>query len=140
MRKQHARKRSRRKNDVTFEIAFYENVLKEAPDFIEALAALGDLYTKAGYWQKGLEADLKLFTLRPKDPVVLYNLACSYALLNQPRPALNALCKAIEFGYDDFTHLKNDADLENLLKDEHVQAHLKKLEQRKKKSSHETPS
>ena len=131
MRKEHAVKNSR-KNDVEFEVAFYEGILRRAPDFIEALSVVGDLYTKTGHWQKGLEIDLHLTQLRPEDPIVLYNLACSYALLNQTRPALQALCKAVEFGYDDFAHLKNDADLENLLKDEHVQAYIRELEKKKK--------
>ena len=134
MRKEHTPKVSKKKDDVEFEIAFYENILKETPDFIEALVAIGDLYTKAGYWQKGLEVDLKLFALRPQDPIVLYNLACSYALLNQTPAALGALTKAIEFGYNDFEHLRSDADLENLLKDFHVQEFIKTIEKKKKPS------
>lgn len=134
MRKDHAPKSSRKKDDIDFEIAFYEGVLRFAPDFVQALVAVGDLYTRSGHWQKGLEADLRLVGLRPEDPIVLYNLACSYALLNQTRLSLNALSKAIEFGYDDFVHLRNDADLENLLKDEHVQAFIKELEKKKRPS------
>ncbi len=127
-------KSAKKKEDVDFQIAFYEGVLKCAPHFIEALAAVGDLYTKTGYLQKGLDADLRLASLRQDDPIVFYNLACSHALLNQTRFALAALSKAIEFGYDDFAYLKKDPDLENLLKDEQVQAFIKELE-RKKKSS-----
>ena len=125
---------ARKKDDIEFEIAFYENILKETPDFIEALMAIGDLYTRAGFWQKGLEMDLKLTRLRPDDAVVFYNLACSYALLNQTRPALSALSKAIEFGYNDFKHLREDPDLENLLKDEQVQEFLAQIERKRKTS------
>jgi tetratricopeptide (TPR) repeat protein len=133
MRKEHVPKAPRR-NDIEFEIAFYEKILKEAPHFIQALTAVGDLYTKAGHWQKGLEVDLALSKLRSDDPIILYNLACSYALLNQTRAALNALAKAIEHGYDDFAYMRKDADLQNLLKDEHVQAFIKDLERKKKTS------
>ena len=63
---------------------------------------------------------------------MFYNLACSYALLNQTRPALAALTKAIECGYDDFEHLRQDSDLENLLKDEHFQRFIKQIEKKKK--------
>jgi uncharacterized protein HemY len=52
MRKEHAPKISRKKEDIDFEIAFYENILKDTPNFIEALSAIGDLYTRAGLWQK----------------------------------------------------------------------------------------
>jgi tetratricopeptide (TPR) repeat protein len=135
VRKEHAPKAPRKKDDIDFEIGFYESILKDTPNFIEALSAIGDLYTKAGYWQKGLDVDIKLTKLRSDDPIVHYNLACSYALLNQTRPSLNALLKAIEYGYDDFEYLKADTDLENLLKDEHVQAFIKDLEKKQKKKS-----
>jgi len=132
MRKEHAPKNTRKKEDVDFEIAFYEGIIKDTPMFIEALSVLGDLYTKAGLWQKGLEVDLKLSRLRPDDALVFYNLACSYALLKQTRAALAALSRAIEFGYDDFEYLQNDSDLDNLLQDEHFRQYIKKLEKKKK--------
>lgn len=132
MRKEHAPKISRKREDIDFEITFYENILKSTPCFIEALGAIGDLYTRAGLWQKGLEVDLKLSRLRPEDAIVHYNLACSYALLNQTRAGLAALIKAIDFGYDDFEHLKSDTDLDNLLKDEHFQQYIKQLGKKKK--------
>ncbi|MBI3315144.1 MAG: hypothetical protein HYZ86_04325 [Candidatus Omnitrophica bacterium] len=127
----HTPKVDRKKEDTEFEIGFYEKIIADTPNFIEALAALGDLYTKAGYWQKGLDVDTRLSGLKPDDPVISYNLACSYALLNQTRAAWNALSKAIELGYDDFRHLRSDGDLENLLKDAHVQAFIKQLEKKK---------
>lgn len=132
MRKEHTKKLPKLKDDIDFEIAFYANVLKEAPNFIEALVVMGDLYTRVGYWQKGLDVDVKLSKLRPHDPNVLYNLACSYALLNQTRASLAALAQAIEYGYDDFAYLRQDADLSNLLKDSHVQSFLKDMEKKKK--------
>lgn len=132
MRKEHASKNIRKKQDTDFEIAFYESILKDTPDFIEALIVLGDLYTKTGLWQKGLEVDLKLSRLRPEDALVFYNLACSYALLKSTRMALGALTRAIEFGYDDFEYLKADTDLDNLLKDEHFGQYIKQLEKKKK--------
>ena len=134
-RKEQSTRNFFKKDDIEFEIAFYEGILINTPNFIEALSAIGDLYTRAGYWQKGLDVDLKLSRLRPQDPVVQYNLACSYALLNQIRLSLSALSKAIELGYDDFAHLKNDADLENLLKDKHVQAFIKDMEKQRKLSA-----
>ena len=71
-----------------------------------------------------------------EDALVFYNLACSYALLNQTRAALGALTKAIGLGYDDFEHLKGDTDLDNLLKDEHFQQYIKQLEKKKKIAKH----
>jgi len=101
----------------TFEIRFYEKVLKNSPNFVEALIILGDLYTKKGLYRKGLEVDLRLVKLRPRDSVVFYNLACDYSLLNEIDKALDALRKALDLGYDDFSYLKIDKDLKNLRKD-----------------------
>lgn len=134
MRKEHAPKASRKKDDIEFEISFYENILRDTPDFIEALSAIGDLYTRAGLWQKGLDVDLRLSKLRPDDSMVFYNLACSYALLSDTRMALVSLTRAIELGYDDFEYLRSDADLENLMKDAQVQAFIKQVEKKNKPS------
>ncbi|MEI7998180.1 MAG: hypothetical protein WCH62_01560 [Candidatus Omnitrophota bacterium] len=140
MRKEHAPKLAKKKDDIDFEITFYESILKETPNFIEALVAIGDLYTKAGFWQKGLEVDLKLVVLRGDDPIIYYNLACSYALLNQTRLALSSLSKAIDLGYNDFKHLREDPDLENLLKDQQVQEFLAQVERKRKASKKPTSS
>lgn len=101
-------------NDVDFEIKFYEGVVKTNPDFVDALSALGDLYTKKGLFEKGLEIDVRLSRLKPKDPMVLYNLACSYALLDHLNSSFNAIKKSIKCGYDDFDYLFKDKDLEKL--------------------------
>lgn len=103
--------------DLEFEIKFYENILKDNPDFVEALIALGDAYTKNGRYEEGLKVDQKLAKLKPKDPVVFYNLACSYSLLKELDVSLEALRKAIKLGYDDFSYIQKDLDLENLRQD-----------------------
>lgn len=115
-----------KKNDdeVDFQIHFYESILKEAPDFIEALIVIGDLYTKKGMTQKGLEADLRLSRLRPDDEMILYNLACSYSLLQEVDKAFGAVKLALECGYDDLNYLEVDDDLEHLRKDARFQEYL----------------
>jgi tetratricopeptide (TPR) repeat protein len=104
--------------DTDFEIQFYEALLKEKPDFLEALIALGDLYTQKGLHEKGLEIDQRLLQLRPEDPIILYNLACSYSLLNDIEKALSVIKLAIRCGYDDLNHLEQDNDLTNLRSDQ----------------------
>ena len=102
--------------DTQFEIGFFEGVLRQSPDFIEALAVLGDLYTKEGLYEKGLQMDERLAKLRPDD-IVFYNLACSYALVNDLPRARQAMARAFELGYCDFKSLKQDPDLASLLAD-----------------------
>jgi tetratricopeptide (TPR) repeat protein len=97
--------------NIDFEIAFYEALLEKAPDFLQALIALGEAYTKKGMFEKGLEVDQKLRSLMPLDEVVHYNLACDYALLKDSDQGLRALEKAIVLGYRDFRYMESDDDL-----------------------------
>ena len=103
--------------DLDFQIEFYEKILEEKPDFIDTLIALADAYTKRGLYQKGLQLDLRLSKLKKNDPIVYYNLACSYSLLEEIENSLKSLEKAIYLGYDDFGYMKKDPDLENVRKD-----------------------
>ncbi len=103
--------------DLDFEISFYQELLKENPNFVDALIALGNTYTKKGRYKEGLEVDKKLIQLKPDEPIVYYNLACSCSLLRMPQPCLDALKKAIELGYRDFDFMEEDPDLEFIRKD-----------------------
>jgi len=103
------------------EIQFYEGVLREKPNHIDALKVLGHLYTRNKQYGQGLMLDLKLKKLLPHDPVVNYNLACSYALLGRTEQALNALREAILFGYTDYRHMMKDPDLKALQDSEEFQ-------------------
>lgn len=119
-----------KQSDIDFEIAFYEGVVGKKPDFLQALIMLGDLYTKKGCYEKGLDIDLRLAALRPKDPYILYNLACSYSLTGQVEAAFSAVKCAVENGYTDFRHMERDPDLNNLMNQHYFQRYfsgLKKL-------------
>ena len=124
------KKRNSEKIDYDFEISFYEKLLEKRPHFIQALIALGNAYTQRGDYEKGLEIDLRLSRLRKDDPVVYYNLACSYSLLGRIDEALSSLKKSIELGYEDFNYLRGDPDLENLKKDKRFQCLFKKAASR----------
>ena len=106
------------KKELVFDIRFFEGVVSRAPRFVEALAALGDAYTKIGAYNKGLRIDQRLVKLRPSDPVVWYNLACSHALTDQKDAAFAALDQAVRCGYSDWAHMRQDRDLESLRQDE----------------------
>jgi len=107
----------RKEKDLDFEIRFYEGILKRDPDIVDVLILLGNAYTQRGYHEKGLEVDLRLSRLRPEDPVVFYNLACSYSLLGQIGSALESLEKALALGYNDLKFLMTDPDMENVRND-----------------------
>ena len=97
-----------------FDVRFFEDLLARFGDQYEVLAALGELYTRTGRHREGLAVDRRLAALRPRDSTVLYNLACSLALLNQKSHAFDALRRAVELGYRDHEHMASDPDLESL--------------------------
>lgn len=107
-------RRSKTQELIDFEIAFYEKLLCAYPDFIDALIPLGDAYTRRGLHEKGLKVDLQLTQLRGHDPLMWYNLACSYSLLKHTNESLEALHRAVELGYADLDYLQKDPDLSNV--------------------------
>ncbi|HUJ72184.1 MAG TPA: hypothetical protein VLZ30_08055 [Verrucomicrobiae bacterium] len=111
------RGRSAKKEDLEFEIRFFEGISHRDPGFIEALQILGDAYTKTGQWEKGLRIDKRLAKLCPDNPLVFYNLACSYSLLKHLDEAFAALRQAVRLGYNDARWLIKDPDLDNLRQD-----------------------
>ena len=66
--------------------------------------------------------DQRLARLEPGNPLVFYNLACSYSLTDEFDRAVHALNQALELGYRDFAWLAKDPDLKKL------RAHPKFLE------------
>jgi tetratricopeptide (TPR) repeat protein len=112
-----------------FEIGFFERARRREPDCEPVLEALGHAYTQHGRLEEGLEVDRRLAELRPEDPIVQYNLACSYALLGSKEDGLEALGRAIELGYDDLEHLESDRDLDGIRDDERFAELVKKIRQ-----------
>lgn len=102
--------------DLDFEIGFYEGLVKDKPDFLDALVCLGDAYTRRGSYRKGLEVDRRLVQLEPENPWFHYNLSCSCSLLGMLEDSARALTRAIKFGYRDFSFMHRDPDLEQLRK------------------------
>jgi len=106
----------REQRDLDVEIGFFEGLVSRDPSYVEALQILGDTYTRRGKFVDGLKVDEHLSKLRPDDPLVLYNLACSYALTRRHEQAISALIRAIDHGYADFRWIAKDPDLKALRK------------------------
>jgi tetratricopeptide (TPR) repeat protein len=104
------------KRDLDIEIGFLEGIVQRDTTYVDALQLLGDDYTKRGKYLSGLNIDQKLSTLRPRDPLVFYNLACSLCLTGNFKEAAEALEQAINLGYRDFKWLAEDPDLHDLRK------------------------
>ncbi|MFC1646238.1 tetratricopeptide repeat protein [Candidatus Omnitrophota bacterium] len=106
--------KNKKENSEKFEVEFYEKIIQERPNFVEALKVLAAIYTKSGEYKKGLELDKRLTGLLPSDYIVYYNLACSYSLLGDIDNSLKNIKRAIELGYNDFDYMNKDPDLSNL--------------------------
>ena len=112
-----SRKLSRKEvRDLEVKITFFEGVVRRDPRFVEALQILGDHYTQRGKYDHSLKVDQQLSRLEPRNPLVFYNLACSYSLNGDFGLAAASLDKALTLGYRDFKWLARDPDLRQLRK------------------------
>lgn len=98
-------------DEYKFEILFYESLDHRDPMDGRVIEILAQLYTKVGRNADGLSMDLRLSKVRPNDPMVHYNLACSLALVGQCEESVNTLKHSIQMGYKDFTWMVKDPDL-----------------------------
>ncbi len=107
--------------------------MRRDPDYVDALQLLGDHYTQRGRFTEGLHVDERLAQLEPANPLVFYNLACSYSLTDEFDRAFRALNQAIELGYRDFTWLTKDPDMKKLRAQPAFQELKEKIRKLKKK-------
>ena len=106
----------RETRDLDVKIEFIEGIVRRDPKYVEALQLLGDHYTQRGRFEQGLKVDEQLSQLEPTNPLVFYNLACSYSLIGEVDLAAASLDKALLLGYRDFKWLAKDPDLQALRK------------------------
>jgi TolB-like protein/Flp pilus assembly protein TadD len=71
------------------------------------LVAMGDLERAKSWLHRAIEMD-------PDDPVLLYNVACNLATINETDAAFDYLEKVVEAGTVSPAWVRNDADLDNL--------------------------
>jgi tetratricopeptide (TPR) repeat protein len=111
-----ARKKMSRveQRELDTKIEFIEGLVRRDPNYVDALQLLGDHYTQRGRIGEGLKVDERLARLEPQNPLVFYNLACSYSLAGDFDQAAGALDKALQLGYRDFEWLAKDPDLKPL--------------------------
>lgn len=114
--KKNAKKKMSREQqrDLDTKIEFIEGLVRRDPNYVDALQILGDHYTQRGRIVEGLKVDERLARLEPGNPLVFYNLACSYSLSGELDHAAKALEKALQLGYHDFEWLAKDPDLKSL--------------------------
>ncbi len=102
--------------ELDVKIGFLEGLVARAPQYVEALEILGDHYTQSGRYAQSLKVDQRLSRLEPRNPLVFYNLACSYSRNGAFDRSVAALQRALALGYRDFKWMARDPDLRRLRK------------------------
>ncbi len=57
-------------------------------------------------YDKALENFSEALKLDPRNPAILFNMACLYSLEEKEKEALEALDKAVQYGFDDFSRIE----------------------------------
>ncbi|MFP6907176.1 MAG: macro domain-containing protein [Verrucomicrobiota bacterium] len=104
----------KKQRDREVEINFLASVSRRLPENVQVLRPLAGMLNLQGRYAEGLQADLQLARLRPRDSEVWYNLGCSYALLQRATDAMDALQQAIDLGYTNIHQMFKDQDLKIL--------------------------
>ena len=99
----------------------WRDAARKFEDYARAHPQKGRAWFNVGYAslagdrpEAAVEAFKKALDLGYRKPTTMYNLACSYARLDQKDPAFDWLFKALDAGFDGTGTLRGDDDLDNL--------------------------
>ncbi len=92
-------------------ISALENQLKQVPEDARARILLSSDYAELGRVDDALKELNLAMTLRANEASILYNAACTYAMLQRKEQAMDALRKAWEAGFKDAIWARKDPDL-----------------------------
>jgi serine/threonine protein kinase len=88
-----------------------ENQVAKVPEDARARSLLANFYSQIGRTEDAVREMQFAVALRPTDPTLHYNTACTYCALGRKSDALESLRKAWEFGYRDSVWVRRDPDL-----------------------------
>jgi tetratricopeptide (TPR) repeat protein len=91
-----------------------EKQLDSVPEDVRARMLLAGYYAATGRSEESVRQLQTAVALRPRDSNVLYNAACTYALLKGPEEALEMLKAAKDAGWANLDWAKRDPDLISL--------------------------
>jgi TolB-like protein/Flp pilus assembly protein TadD len=91
-----------------------KSYLKTDPNEARAHIFMATANAWLGEKDSALKAGSKAEELNPDDPVMMYNLACLYSLLNEGDRAVEWLKKSVHHGRRDFEWMKRDPALTNI--------------------------
>ena len=91
--------------------------LLQNPDDARQRMLYATALAEIGHNDEALREGAQAQDLSPNDPAMLYNVACVYSRLGERRRAIEALGQAVAAGYENFSWLRNDPDLDALRED-----------------------
>ena len=84
------------------------------PDDARACNLGSGLHAKLGHNEKALEYAERSLAIDPEDPMLLYNVACTYSCLGKTDDALSCLERAVDKGFGHQEWIDHDSDLDAL--------------------------
>ena len=99
------------------EIRMLEHQLEIVPEDVRARSLLAADYANSGRSEDAVRHLEMTVALRPNDSNVLYNAACTYAVLGKKAETLDLLRRALACGYANFAWPHQDPDLKFLHND-----------------------
>ncbi len=91
-----------------------EGQIAKVPEDARARSLLSNYYSQIGRRDDAVREMQFAIALRPTDPTMHYNTACTYCALGMKSEALESLKQAWKFGYRDSVWVRRDPDLTSL--------------------------
>jgi len=96
---------------------FYPSYLLRHPDDSRAHQFYAFTLKRLGRIEEAKKEMRKGIAQNPNDPIITYNAACFYALIDNKKAAIKNLKKAMANGFENYDYLKHDPDLYSLQKE-----------------------
>jgi non-specific serine/threonine protein kinase len=111
-------KQDQSRNILQRAIQIMENQIARVPEDARARSLLSNYYSQIGRREDAIREMQFAVALRPTDPTMHYNTACTYCALGMKAEAIESLKQAWKFGYRDSVWVRRDPDFEKLYPEE----------------------
>ena len=91
-----------------------EQHLEFNPEDTRALILAATVFANIKEEEKAVEYAERAIAVDRDDPMLLYNVACTFAQLGRPDDAIEALEHAVERGWGDRAWIEHDSDLDSI--------------------------
>jgi len=95
-------------------VEIVEKHIELNPDDARALYLGGGSLLILGERERGLDWGRRALAIDPRDPLILYNVACLFAQAREDESAIETLGKAMDAGFGHRKWVEHDSDLDPL--------------------------